>query len=153
VQLGHASILGGDLLAVRPCECEDRVNCTPLHEREESNVSDGALRRRRRAWPLLAVLAIGVAGVAWSGCGGGNDSSTGAAQEGIENGLEEAKQGVEKGKEEAEKGIETAKEEAEKGNQAAQKGIEKGKEEAEKGVEKGKEEAEKGIREAERYAP
>lgn len=100
-------------------------------------MSEGALKRGRRAWPALAVLAIGVAGVAWSGCGGGSDTTTGPAQEGIEKGLEEAKQGVEKGKKEAEEGIEKAKEEAEKGGEEAQKGIEKGKEEAEKGIEEG----------------
>ena len=99
-------------------------------------MSDGALKRRRRAWPALAVLAIGIVGVAWSGCGGGDDNTTGPAQEGVEKGLEEAKQGVEKGKEEAEKGVE-------KGQKEAEKGIEKGKEEAEKGIEKGKEEAER----------
>ena len=92
-------------------------------------MSESAEKRgwRRRLPALLVALSIGVAGVAWAGCGGSGDS-TGEAQNQIENGLEEAKEGLEKGKEQARKSIERAKQEA-------QRRIEEGKKEAQRGIE------------------
>jgi hypothetical protein len=118
-------------------------------------MSEEGLKRsgRRRLPAILVALTIGVAGVAWAGCGdddenGGADA--GEVQNQIEQGVEEATEGVEKGLEEARQG-------AEEGEDRAREGVEKGKEEAEEGVEKGKEEAQKGIEEGEeledRYAP
>jgi F0F1-type ATP synthase membrane subunit b/b' len=88
--------------------------------------------REKRGWgrrlpALLVALSIGIAGVAWAGCGGGGDS-TSEARNRIENGLEEAKEGLERGKKEARKSIERAKQEA-------QRGIEEGKKEAQRGIE------------------
>lgn len=103
--------------------------------------------RGRRVHALLAVLAIGVAGIAWAGCGDDDSGETvdaGEIQNQIEEGVDEATDGVEKGIEEAQQGVE-------EGNEQAREGIEKGKEEAEKGIEKGKEEAQKGIEEGEKY--
>ena len=107
-------------------------------------MSDEGLKRRwaRLAPVLLVVLSIGGAGVAWTGCGGGDGDSTGEFQERIEKGSEEAKKGIEKGKQEVEKGIEEGKREAEKG-------LEKGKAEAQKGIEGGKQEAQEGVEAAE----
>jgi hypothetical protein len=99
-------------------------------------VSFEDLKRRwaRRVPALLVALCVGVAGVAWAGCGDSDsDKSVSEAQERAEKGLEEAKQGLQKGKDEA------------------QKGIEKGKDEAQKGIEKGKDEAQRAIEEAEKY--
>ena len=91
--------------------------------------------RRRRLLPaLLIALSVGVAGVALAACGGGENASSGEAQERIEKGAEEAKKGIEKGREEA------------------KRGVERGKEEIKKGIEKGKEEAQEGIEEAEKHA-
>ena len=99
---------------------------------------------RRRGVAFAACLAIGVTGVAWSGCGGSSDE-TKSVEGRFEKGLEEAKKGVEKGVEEAKKGL--------KGSGAeARKSLEKAKEEAQKGIEKGKEEAKKGVEEAEKQA-
>lgn len=87
---------------------------------------------RRRLPALLAALSIAAAGLAWAGCGGSDETTSGGeAQERIERGIEEAKKGIDKGKEEA------------------KKGLEKGKKEAEKGLKQGKSEAQKGIEEAE----
>ena len=102
---------------------------------------------RRRMPAVLAALALGVAGVAWAGCGDDNNDETvdaGEVQTQIEQGVEEATEGVEKGVEEAKKGVE-------EGEEKAREGVEKGTEEAEKGIEKGKEEAQKGIEEGEKY--
>lgn len=119
-------------------------------------MSEEGLKRsgRRRAPAILVALTIGVAGVAWAGCGDDNENGGGAdageIQNQIEQGVQEATEGVEKGLEEARQGVE-------EGEDQAREGIEKGKEEAEEGVEKGKEEAQKGIEEGEefedRYAP
>lgn len=118
-------------------------------------MSDEGLKRsgRRRLPAILVALTIGVAGVAWAGCGdddNGNGADAGEIQNQIEEGVQEATEGVEKGLEEARQGVE-------EGGDQAREGIEKGKEEAEEGVEKGKEEAEKGIEEGEefedRYTP
>ncbi len=64
----------------------------------------------RRLPTLLVALSIGVAGVAWAGCGGSSDNngSTGEIQKRVEKGAEEAQKGIEKGKEEAQRGIEEA---------------------------------------------
>ena len=112
-------------------------------------MSKEGLKRARgpRVQALLVALAIGVAGVAWAGCGDDDSGETvdaGEIQNQIEKGVEEATDGVEKGVEEAKQGVE-------EGNEQAREGIEKGTEEAEKGIEKGKEEAQKGIEEGEKY--
>jgi uncharacterized protein HemX len=105
-------------------------------------VSDGGLKRAavRRGWAVLAVLAIGVGGVAWSGCGSDSDSTKSIEQR-IEKGVEEAEKGVKKGLNEAKKGL---------GDEARKK-VNEAQKEAEKGIEKGKEEAKKSIEEAEKY--
>jgi vacuolar-type H+-ATPase subunit H len=130
-----------------------------LHVHDEGvDVSNGELRpgrARRRGVATACVVAIGVAGVAWSGCGGSSSDSTKSVEQRFEKGLEEAKKGVEKGVEEAQKGLKSGKGEASKGiekaKEEASKGLEKAKEEAQKGLEKGKEEAKKGVEEAEKY--
>lgn len=105
---------------------------------------EGLKRRRVRRLPtVLVALAIGVAGVAWAGCGGDDSNSesvdAGEVQTQLEQGVEEATEGVEKGVEEAKQGIE-------KGAEEAEKGIEKGKEEAQKGIEEGE-------KQEDRYSP
>lgn len=109
-------------------------------------MSDRGLKSNggRRLPALLVALSIGVAGVAWAGCGGGSDSGS-EARERIEKGAEEAKQGIEKGKEEVKKGFEKAEEEV-------KQGVNGGSSQAQKGIEKGKEEAQKGIEEAGKYS-
>ena len=105
-------------------------------------MSDEGLKRRSagRGWALLAALAIGVGGVAWSGCGS-DSGSTKSIEQRIEKGVEEGEKGVKKGLNEAKKGL---------GDEARKK-VDKVQKEAEKGIEKGKEEAQKGVEEAEKY--
>ena len=107
-------------------------------------MSDGKLKAglARRRGVVAASVAIGLAGVAWSGCG--SSDSTKSIEQRAEKGLEEAKKGVEKGVEEARSGLK-------KSEKQARKSLEKAKEEAQKGIEKGKEEAKKGVEEAEKY--
>jgi hypothetical protein len=102
---------------------------------------------RRRLPAVLVALALGVAGVAWAGCGDdGNDETvdTEEIKQRFKKAIEEAKAGAQEGGEKAREGVE-------KGAEEAKKGIEEGTEEAEKGIEKGKEEAQKGIEEGEKY--
>jgi flagellar hook-basal body complex protein FliE len=84
----------------------------------------------RRGGAAVACLAIGLAGVAWSGCGGSGDASS--VEEKIQTGLNEAEEGVEKGFEEANKSLgeknNKAKETLEKAEEATKEGIKKGKE-------------------------
>jgi uncharacterized protein HemX len=118
------------------------------------DVSSRDLRRAkgRRGWAVLAALAIGLGGVAGSGCG--DDDSANEAQERIERGVEEAKQGIEKGRQEAEQGLKEARQGVKDGGEEVRKGFEKAEEEAKEGIEKGTEEAEAALEEAEeRYSP
>lgn len=93
-----------------------------------------------RGGAVLAVLAIGVGGVAWSGCGGDSEN-TNSVEQSIEKGVEKAENGIKKGLNEAKKGL----------SEEARNKVNKAQEEAEKGIEKGKEKAQKGIEEAEKY--
>lgn len=110
-----------------------------------ANVSDRDSKSRAQYLRAGAVvLAIGVGGIAWAGCGDDDNGNASDAQQRIEKGFQEARQGVEEGVKEAKKGIE-------RGTEGAREGINKGKEEAESGVNKAKEEAEEGFEEAQDY--
>jgi hypothetical protein len=152
MQSGHL----GDLRSIRPGGVRRSTVLRVGSPTRGVDVSEDGLKQRlaHRAQVLLVALSIGIAGVAWAGCGGGSDS-TNEAQERIEKGAEEAKQGLEKGKEEVRKGFEKAEQEAKQGvtngSEQAQKAIEKGKAEAQKGLEEGKERAQRAIEEAENY--
>ncbi len=102
-------------------------------------------RLTRRTTVAIACLALGLAGVAWSGCGGSSSNTTKSAEEKIDKGLEEVKKGVNRGVEEAKQGL--------KKNSEARKHLENAQEEVKKGLEKGKEEAHKAVEEVEKYAP
>jgi hypothetical protein len=97
-------------------------------------VSNGNLRgfARRGGVVLMASLAIGFAGIAWSGCGGNGDAKS--VEEKVQSGLNEAETSVEKGFEEAKKGLskknKAASEEIEQAEKATKEGIAKGKETA-----------------------
>jgi ElaB/YqjD/DUF883 family membrane-anchored ribosome-binding protein len=123
-------------------------------------VPDGELKRivSRRGKTLVVMLAVGVAGVAWAGCGSSSsDESSSKIQQNITEGVNEAQDALENGVNEAKESLKGTnaknKKQLEKAKEEAMKGLEKGKEEAQKGIEKGKEEAQKGIEEAEKYAP
>lgn len=106
-------------------------------------MSDGKLKGSlvgRRGAALAAGLMICLAGVAWSGCG--SSDNTTSVEQSVEKGLQEAKKGFEKGVEEAESGLK-------KSGKEARKSLEKAKESTQEGIEKGKEEVKKGIEEAE----
>ena len=125
---------------------------------------DGELKRiiARRGRALVVVLAVGVAGVAWAGCGSDSsdrrkqlEASKRASTEGVEEAQERASN---KGVEEAKKSLEGTqrrrpRSSSKKPKKKSKKGLEKGKKEVEKGIEGGKDEAQKGIEEAEKYAP
>lgn len=97
-------------------------------------MKDGELRERltRRGSVALACLAIGVAGVAWSGCGGNGDAKS--VEEKVQTGLTEAEESVNKGLEEAKKSVngknKKANEAIEATEKAAKEGFKKGKETA-----------------------
>jgi vacuolar-type H+-ATPase subunit H len=127
---------------------------------EGANVPDGELKRiiSRRGRTIVAVLVVGVAGVAWTGCGSSSsEDSSSKLEQSITEGVQEAEDAVEKGVNEAKESLKgtnaKTKKQLEKAEEEVKKGLEKGKEEAQKGIEKGKEEAQKGIEEAEKYAP
>lgn len=90
----------------------------------------GILARRGSA--ALACLAIGIAGVAWSGCGSSGDAKS--VEEKVQTGINEAEKNVEKGFEEANKNLDKknkkAKETLEKAEEATKEGLKKGKETA-----------------------
>jgi ElaB/YqjD/DUF883 family membrane-anchored ribosome-binding protein len=128
---------------------------------EGANVPDGEWKRviARRGKALVVVLAVGVAGVAWAGCGGDSttDESSSKLEQNITEGIEEAQESVEKGVNEAKESLQgtgkKTKKQLEKAEEEVKKGLEKGQKEVEKGLEGGKAEAQKGIEEAEKYAP
>lgn len=95
---------------------------------------------RRIATALLAGLAISLASLGWSGCGGSSEKSTSSVQEEVSQGIEEAQHGIERGVEQAKESL--------KENPKAEKRLEEARKEAEKGIEQGKAEAEKGLEEA-----
>lgn len=103
-----------------------------------------------RAAPILAALAIGVAGVVWAGCGGSNDEIDSAKEEASKV-LEEGREKLDNATKEGEKAL---KEANSKGNEAIDKaekqiqGSKAGKE-AEKKLEEGKEKANEAIDQAE----
>jgi hypothetical protein len=84
----------------------------------------------RRGAATVACLAIGVAGIAWSGCGGSGEAKS--VEEKVQSGINEAEKGVEKGFEEANKSLgeknKKAKETLEKAEEATKEGLKKGKE-------------------------
>jgi ElaB/YqjD/DUF883 family membrane-anchored ribosome-binding protein len=128
---------------------------------EGANVPDAEWKRiiARRGKALLVVLAVGVAGAAWAGCGGDSstDESSSKLEQNITEGVEEAQDAVERGVEEAKESLkgtsDKTKRQLEKAEEEVKKGLEKGKKEVEKGLEGGKAEAQKGVEEAEKYAP
>jgi vacuolar-type H+-ATPase subunit H len=141
-----------------------QLTCEP----EGVEVPDGDWKRifAGRWKAILAVLAIGVTGVAWTGCGDGDE--TGSIQENIESGVTDAEDAVEEGVDEAqdaiddadvpdEKELEEAREDAEegleKGGDEAREGIEEGADEAQQGIEDGKDEVQKGVDEAKDDTP
>ncbi|HET7511069.1 MAG TPA: hypothetical protein VFJ65_12565, partial [Solirubrobacterales bacterium] len=66
---------------------------------------------------VLAVIAIGVGGVFWSGCGGDSNSTesiTNQAKEEVKKGSKQAEEAVQEGVEKTKKGLNEAKEEVEK---------------------------------------
>jgi vacuolar-type H+-ATPase subunit H len=139
MKCGHASIIG---VGWPPTGfgCEDRFSLVSGEETRGADVSEDGLKRR---WvrTIAVVLAIGVASVAWAGCGD-SDNEGGEAQDRIERGLDEAREGLESGADEAQQGIEEGREEAEQG-------IEGGRDEAGEGVEQAEDEASKQKAEAE----
>lgn len=71
-------------------------------------MADPRLRWRgaRHAWAVGLAVAVGIATLGATGCGGSNDNSVSSeAKERIERGGEEAKKGLEKAKEEVKKGF------------------------------------------------
>lgn len=87
---------------------------------------------RRSVGAAAACLVIGVAGVAWSGCGGNGEAKS--VEEKVQTGLNEAGKKTEKAFEEANKNLgeknKKAKETLEKAEEATKEGIKKGKETA-----------------------
>lgn len=128
---------------------------------EGANVPDGEWKTviARRGKALVVVLAVGVAGAAWAGCGGDSstDENSSQLEQNITEGVEEAQDAVERGVEEAKESLkgtsDKTKKQLEKAEEEVKQGLEKGKKEVEKGLEGGKAEAQKGIEEAEKYAP
>jgi hypothetical protein len=158
VELGHVAILR---------RSEKIAPTSAKFSNERKNVSERDLKRifARRGRALVLVLAIGIGGVAWSGCGDDGDDTSSQIEQNINEGVEEAQDAVEEGVTEAQESLddtngETKKEleEArddveegfEEGGDKAQKGIEEGKDKAEEGIEEGKKEAEEGIEEAQK---
>lgn len=95
---------------------------------------DGDLKARlaRRGSIGLACLAVGIAGVAWSGCGGSGDAKS--TEEKVQSGLDEAGTTIEKGFEEAHKQLNGKNKKTNEALEAAEKatkeGLQKGKETA-----------------------
>jgi len=123
----------------------------PLGEQmSDSELGNTKLRRLSAA---LAIFAIFVGGVAWSGCGSDDNANddTNQAQQEAEQGADEAREGIEEGADEAKQGLEDAREKVEEGD------VGEGVSEAEKQLEESRDDAEKGIEEAkeqaERYLP
>jgi hypothetical protein len=97
-------------------------------------VKDGDLKARlaRRGSIGLTCLVIGVAGVAWSGCGGNGNAKS--VEEKVQSGINEAEKKVEKGFEEATKKSNSNNKKTNEALKAAEKatkeGLQKGKETA-----------------------
>lgn len=89
-------------------------------------------RVARRSLAVLACLAVGVAGVAWSGCGSSGDAKS--VEEKVQTGINEAEKQVEKGFEEAQKQVNNknskTSEALEQAEKATKEGLQKGKETA-----------------------
>jgi flagellar hook-basal body complex protein FliE len=89
-------------------------------------------RLARRGGVVVACLAVGLAGVAWSGCGSSGNAKS--VEEKVQTGLNEAEKSAEKGFEEAQKGLnkknKTANETLKKAEEATKEGLKKGKETA-----------------------
>ena len=135
-------------------------------QREERRLSVDLLKWKgaARARTVVLVLAVGLAGAAWAGCGSNESTDTinsiqeeleekaDEAQQEIEKGGEKAKEGLKKGSEELKQGLkeggETTKQGVKKAKEEAEKAIEEGAEQAEQGIEKAKKQAEKGLEEA-----
>jgi len=138
-----------------------RSRATAQISNEGANVPEEDLKKivARRGKAIVALLAVGVAGVAWVGCGSDGDESSSKLEQSINEGVDEAQQELEKGVDEAQESLEgtdgKTKKQIEKSQKDIEEGFEKGKAEAEKGLERGKAEAEKGIEEAEKdtYTP
>lgn len=95
-----------------------------------SEVIKKGIFARRSFGAAVACLAIGVGGIAWSGCGGNGEAKS--VEEKVQTGLNEAEKKVEKGFEEANKGLN-------KKNKKAQETLEKAEEATKEGLKKGKE--------------
>jgi hypothetical protein len=80
----------------------------------------------------LACLAVGLGGVAWSGCGGNGEAKS--VEEKVQSGLTEAENSVEKGFEEAKEQVNGKNKQQNEAIEAAEKatkeGLQKGKETA-----------------------
>jgi flagellar hook-basal body complex protein FliE len=109
------------------------------------DVSNGELKpaRARRGGVMAAacVLTIGVAGVAWSGCGSSGNAKS--VEEKVQSGINQAEKTAEKGFEEAQKGLKNK-------NKAASETLEKAEEATKEGLKKGKETAKQVTEEVEK---
>ena len=99
-------------------------------------------RLMRRGGVVVACLAVGLAGVAWSGCGGNGDAKS--VEEKVQTGLNEGRKADRKGLRRSEEGPQGKK------NKAANETIEKAEEATEEGIEKGKETAKSVTEEVEK---
>lgn len=119
-----------------------------VNDLERKNVFDRDLKPLgRRVRAVSVALAIGIAGVAWAGCGSDTEKNANEARETIERGVEEARQGLKGSRKEVEEGFEKAQKELEKGASKAQK---EAQESAAKSVEAGQEALEKAREETKR---
>jgi len=147
VELGHVAILRGS----------EKIAPTVRISNERKNVSNGDLKRifARRSKALIVVLAVGVGGVAWSGCGSDDDDTSSQIEQNINEGVDEAQDAVEEGVDEAQESFDEntdgeTKKDLEDARDDVEEGFEEGKDKAEKGIEEGKSEAEEGIDEAQK---
>lgn len=113
-------------------------------------------RKPRSLAAALAVIALALGGVVWSGCGGGDeatDTVRDQAEKQVEEGTKKAEEAIEDGVDETKKGLEEAREEIEQGADGkTKKKLEEAREDAEEGLEEGRAKAEKGLEEAQERA-
>jgi hypothetical protein len=136
---------------------EMRRSLRPVRDMRNEGVKlpDGEWRRNiaGRWKAILAVLAIGAAGVAWTGCGDDDNDTSSKIQENIEQGVTEAEGAIEDGVDEAQDALDNVddqnKKDLEEAKEDVEEGLEKGKDEAQEGIEKGSDEVQKGIEKAE----